>query len=115
LMKKNKQTKIYLMMENFDLEKFKHYVNTYDNQTGHKKYSVRTIIDDFLYGIGICLDEEENKNADGYQRFKKVLLEHLNAVPASEVPKKCYCGQPVDATNADCVTFNLCKDHQMDA
>ena len=29
--------------------------------------------------------------------------------------KLCYCGNPVDTSNPDCVTFNLCKEHQMDA
>jgi len=29
--------------------------------------------------------------------------------------KLCYCGNPVDTSNSDCVTFNLCKEHQMDA
>lgn len=28
--------------------------------------------------------------------------------------KLCYCGNPVDTSNPDCVTFNLCKEHQMD-
>jgi len=32
-----------------------------------------------------------------------------------EVEAKCYCGEPVDTTNPDCVEFNLCKEHQMDA
>lgn len=27
----------------------------------------------------------------------------------------CHCGQPVDESNSDCVTFNLCKDCAMDA
>jgi hypothetical protein len=29
--------------------------------------------------------------------------------------KLCYCGNPIDTSNSDCVTFNLCKEHQMDA
>lgn len=28
--------------------------------------------------------------------------------------KLCYCGNPVDTSNPDCVTFNLCREHQMD-
>jgi hypothetical protein len=102
------------MMDNFDLKKFKNYVNNYDKQTSHKKYSVKTIIDDFLYGIGICLDED-NENAQGYRKFKKELLEHLNAVPASEVPSKCWCGNLVDTTNPDCEAFSLCEDHASDS
>ncbi len=27
----------------------------------------------------------------------------------------CYCGEPVDESNPDCVAFNLCKGHTMDA
>lgn len=26
----------------------------------------------------------------------------------------CYCGSPVDTTNADCITYNLCEDHAQD-
>jgi hypothetical protein len=29
--------------------------------------------------------------------------------------KLCYCGNPVDTSNPDCVMFNLCEEHQMDA
>jgi hypothetical protein len=29
--------------------------------------------------------------------------------------KLCYCGNPVDMSNPDCVEFNLCEEHQMDA
>ncbi len=28
--------------------------------------------------------------------------------------KKCYCGNPIDTSNSDCVDYNLCKDHAMD-
>lgn len=100
-------------MKNFDLEKFKNYVNTYDKQSGHEDYSVKTIIDDFLYGIGICLDDAEFSFADGYDKFKKILLEHLEAIPREKaiVRNNCHCGSPVYEDNPDCVTFNLCKDH----
>lgn len=26
----------------------------------------------------------------------------------------CYCGNPVDMTNPDCVDYNLCEEHSMD-
>lgn len=29
--------------------------------------------------------------------------------------KLCYCGNPVDITNPDCVEFDLCKEHAADA
>lgn len=28
--------------------------------------------------------------------------------------KLCYCGNPVDTSDPDCVDFNLCKEHGMD-
>ena len=55
-------------MKNFDLEKFKHYVNTYDKQLGHKDYELHTILEDFLYGIGICINDDY-ENSDGFKKF----------------------------------------------
>jgi hypothetical protein len=26
----------------------------------------------------------------------------------------CYCGNPIDMTDPDCVEYNLCKEHSMD-
>ena len=28
--------------------------------------------------------------------------------------KLCYCGNPVDTSDSDCVTYDLCKEHAMD-
>ena len=28
--------------------------------------------------------------------------------------KLCYCGNPVDLLNPDCVEYNLCKEHSID-
>lgn len=66
-------------MKNFNLEKFKEYVNTYEKQTGHKDYSKETVIDDFVYGIGLCMDEEKYKHAGGYAKFKEKLLDYFLA------------------------------------
>lgn len=101
-------------MKNFDLEKFKHYVNTYDKQLGHKDYELHTILEDFLYGIGICINDDY-ENSDGFKKFKKVLINHLGAVSKDSIPRKCWCGNPVNESNADCLTFSLCKDHSDDA
>lgn len=103
------------MMKNFDLEKFKEFVNTYDKQMGHEDYEEETIINDFLYGIGLCLDEDEFSGADGFKRFKDKLRTHLGAVPAHLLPRKCWCGNPVDESNIDCASFKLCKDHASDS
>lgn len=64
-------------MKNFNLEKFKDYVNTYEKQTGHENYYKETIIDDFIYGVGICLDEDKYSNADGYYKFKESLEKYF--------------------------------------
>jgi len=80
-------------MKNFNLEKFKDYVNTYENQTGHENYSKETVIDDFIYGIGICLDEEKYKNADGYAKFKDRILEYFIAKRRTNTDNKLTHGE----------------------
>lgn len=102
-------------MKKFDLDKFKNYVNTYDKQPGHEDYSVETIINDFLYGIGICLDEDKFSFSNGFDEFKKMLIKHIEGEPKQERRTKCWCGNPINEDNPDCVAFNLCKDHATDA
>jgi hypothetical protein len=34
--------------------------------------------------------------------------------PKNDEAKICYCGNPIDYLNPDCVHFSLCKDHAMD-
>lgn len=60
------------------VEKLQKYWNTYTELTGYEDYSEKTLIDDALYGIGVALDEHEYQNANGYDKFKKKLLEHLS-------------------------------------
>ncbi|MEW8120048.1 MAG: hypothetical protein AB2792_23045 [Candidatus Thiodiazotropha sp.] len=55
------------------------YWGTYDMQLGYEDYSIRTLIDDALYGLGIAIDKEQFKSADGYEAFKLVLIEYLNS------------------------------------
>ncbi len=54
------------------------YMNTYDQQHGYERYRAETLIDDVLYGLGIAIDEKY-KFASGYDDFKKVLRDHLEA------------------------------------
>jgi len=65
-------------MSDFDFKKYKEFVNTYDDQVGFTSYSEETIINDMLYGIGICLDDDEYGFADGYARFRIKLLGIIN-------------------------------------
>lgn len=56
---------------------------TYDQQPCYEDYGDVTLIDDALYAIGIALDPEGYKFANGYQKFKdEILKPHLkpNAV-----------------------------------
>jgi len=52
------------------------YVGTYNNQHGYEKYPDEMLIDDILYGLGAALSEDY-KFADGFQKFKEKLIEHL--------------------------------------
>ena len=56
----------------------KSYWNTYPDQQGYLDYTDKTFMDDALYGIGIAVDYEKYKSADGYELFKKDLREFLN-------------------------------------
>jgi len=56
------------------IEYLKKYVNTYETQYGYLDYSNDIIINDMLYGIGIAINEQKYKYANGYREFKKYLL-----------------------------------------
>ena len=53
------------------------YWNTYDKQHGYKSYSVETLIDDALYGLGLAIDPSQFQYANGYKKFKEMLIDHL--------------------------------------
>ena len=55
------------------------YWNTYPNQEHYEDYTPNIIIEDALYGLGIALNKEEYSYAQGFDKFKKLLKEHLNA------------------------------------
>ena len=65
-----------IVSKRFDLDKFKEYVNTYD-QRKHGLDNDETIVKDMLYGIGLCLDKEEYCFAGGYKKFKDFLKAFL--------------------------------------
>ncbi len=46
------------------------YWVTYSDQKGYEHYSLDTLLDDCLYGIGIAVGPEEYKFANGYGKFK---------------------------------------------
>lgn len=55
------------------------YWNTYDKQSGYQNYHLETFIDDAIYGLGIAIDKSQFEFADGYEKFKSMLREHLAA------------------------------------
>ena len=57
-----------------DLEYFKNYVETYDYT--QFQYN-ETFIKDMIYGIGLSIDGENFKMADGYKRFEEFLLNEI--------------------------------------
>jgi hypothetical protein len=59
-MKIKKKNKNNLQMNNFNLDKFKDYVNTYDNQSGHENYFKQTIDKDSIK----CLYENHTLSHD---------------------------------------------------
>lgn len=60
------------------VESMKEFINTYENQSDYLDYSDTTLLDDFLYGIGTAFRPEAHRFAQGYQRFKRVLKNHID-------------------------------------
>jgi hypothetical protein len=59
------------------VKRFQEYVETYTSQAYYKNYSDTIFLDDMVYGIGLALDDAGYKGADGYDKFKALLLAHL--------------------------------------
>ena len=58
------------------LGSLKEYVDTYDQQSDWERYRSETYVNDVLYGLGISISDEF-RFAEGFDRFKEVLREHL--------------------------------------
>jgi hypothetical protein len=54
-----------------------------------------------------CIEERNNVKGTAYS-----LEGEWFEIDSDE--KLCYCGNPVDMTDPDCVEYNLCKEHSMD-
>jgi hypothetical protein len=55
-----------------------HFMAAYSHRKGYESYSDKKFIDDVIQGLGLALNSEEYRTAQGYDKFKKLLLEHLN-------------------------------------
>ena len=70
------------------VEYLQKYINSYSNQSYYLDYEDGILIDDILYGLGMALDPENHKWADGYERFKVVLNQHLDRTKKDSVLEK---------------------------
>jgi hypothetical protein len=55
------------------------YMETYDQQIGYENYRDSIFIDDVLYGLGVALNPKEHQFSDGFDVWKKKLIEHINS------------------------------------
>jgi len=53
------------------------YMATYELQERWLDCSDETFIDDVLYGLGVALDKNEHRWANGFDIFKEKLRKHL--------------------------------------
>lgn len=76
------------------------------------------------FTIPVTYNGELVGHSDGSGTVKFLSIEIQNEIlkksqaPISVSSRKvgtCYCGQPVDESNPDCVAFNLCRGHAMEA
>lgn len=74
-----------------------------------------------MYNEGKYLDKEEMNygaphDVDWYYIIERLKKDGLQITNSKEMKRtNCYCGNPIDTTNPDCVEFNLCKEHAQDS
>jgi hypothetical protein len=74
--------------------------------------------------VGYTTDEGKTiqfNDSDTSKKVKEMLNQKQTAWVSSRAVGEidsnnnlCYCGDPVDMTDPDCVEYNLCKEHSMD-
>ena len=60
------------------VESLKNYITAYGKQVHYREYTDSILIDDMLYGLGIAIDPDKYRFANGYKDFKSVLRKHLS-------------------------------------
>ncbi len=53
------------------------YVSTYMSEDYNADCQDKTFVLDMVYGIGLSIDQERFRAADGFDRFKAELLDHI--------------------------------------
>ena len=59
------------------MESMANYMATYEEQIGSIDYSDETFIDDVLYGLGVALEPDKHRYANGFDTWKEQLRKHL--------------------------------------
>jgi hypothetical protein len=67
----------------------------------------------------VALVKQERKTLSWSVHFEIFIVKNIKEKTFVIVNRKktgayCICGNPVDYSNADCIEFNLCKDHADD-
>jgi len=62
-------------------ESLAEYWGTYAGQHGYADYTDRTFMEDAIYGLGVAINPDEYRFAQGRKRFKDMLREYLVAYP----------------------------------
>lgn len=61
------------------------YMQSYDQQASYRDYSDLIFIDDVLYGLGVALHGTEVAYAQGFEKWRQMLREHLGQAPSGKV------------------------------
>ena len=57
------------------------YMSSYGGQLGALNYTDQTFMDDVLYGLGVALHGSSVSYADGFDKWRQMLREHLGPGP----------------------------------
>jgi hypothetical protein len=55
------------------VEYIQDYMRTYTQQYNYQEYTDETFIQDILYGLGVAINPQDHRWADGFDRWKETL------------------------------------------
>lgn len=79
------------------------------DRSGIKKLATDYIDKEAPYWLKAESEDRESSIEELTKFAEKVL------VVGKSLNRKCYCGNPVDVSDPDCDSFNLCKEHAADS